>query len=184
MNRPWVTIILILTVFSLLSGCQKEVPSPEPVPTPVSEIFPAEHPRDFPENLRWLTEEEKARLVEIALNIAEAWGGAEKGDPYETSIGWIAISPGRRSRFDYDIVEIGIPRGEVDITPPGSSERVVSIGVPDDAEIYPEVTIRFGEPAEWIVHVAIDLDSEEVIFSEIYPARKGIVIPPPSGDVN
>ena len=143
------------------------------------------------EILRWLTEEEKARLIEIALNTPEAKEWLEKEKQYKTSIGWIALNPNPEGegysgyrRFEYNIVEEGIPRGEVDITLPGSPERVVSIGVPEDAEIYPNVTIWFGEPEEWTVSVAIDLDSEKVVYDEDYPARRGIIIPPPPEKAN
>ncbi len=164
---------------------------PEPTPGPASGVFPAEHPRDFPENLRWLTDEEKVKLVEIALNTPKAQEWLQKESQYKTGISWLALNPNPEGegysgyrRFDYDIVATGIPRGKVDITPEGSSERIVSEGVPEDAEIHPSVTIWFGEPTEWVVSVAVDIDSEKVVLEESYPARKGIVIPPPPEDVD
>jgi len=171
----------------LMGGCTEPVPTP----APVSEVLPAEHPTDFPEHLRWLTDEEKDKLIEIALSTPSALEWRQKESQYKTSISWIALNPnpygegysGYR-RFEYGIVAEGIPRGTVDITPPGSPERIVSVGVPEDAEIYPDVTIGFGEPDEWVISVAIDLNSEKVVYDESYPARKGIIIPPPPEDID
>ena len=182
-KRLWIVLSLLVIVALLVSGCIQQTP---PQPAPVSEILPAEHPTDFPENLRWLTEEEKARLIEIALNTPKAQEWLEKENQYETSISWIALRPSSSgegyagySRFEYEIVEKGIPRGTVDVTPPGSPERIVSVGVPEDAEIYPDVTILFGEPAKWIVSVAVDLKTEKVVYDEGYPFRTGPTLPEP-----
>jgi len=166
----------------LVSGCAKTTSKIQPAP--VSEVLPAEHQTDFPENLRWLTEEEKAKAIEIALSAPTALEWRQKESQYETSIDWIALNPSPSGegytgyrRFEYEIVEEGIPRGTVDVTPPGSAERIVSVGVPEDAEIYPNVTIRFGEPAEWIVSVAVDLEAEKVVYDEGYPFRTGPTLP-------
>ena len=181
----WLAASLLVIAVLLLGGCAQ--PPPNPWPAPVSEILPAELPTDFPENLRWLTEEEKSRIIEIALNTPAALEWRQKESQYETRIGWIALTPSSDGegysgyrKFEYEIVATGIPRGTVDITPEDSPERIVSIGVPEEAEIYPDVTIGFGEPVEWIVSVAIDMETEKVVFDEAYPAR-GIVIPEEPG---
>ena len=172
------TIALAVTIL-VATGCNPE-PSPPPVlnpaPAPVTSVLPAEHPRDFPENLKRLTEEEKQKVLEIALGTPEAQEQLKQESQYKTGIGWIALNPNPEGegysgyhKFDYEIVEEGIPRGKVDITPPGSTERVVSVGVPEDAEIYPDVTIWFGEPAEWIISVAVDLKAGKAVYTEGYP---------------
>ncbi len=185
----WLTAGLLVMLGLVACSCSQ--PKAEPTPAPVSEVLPAEHPTDFPKNLRWLTDEEKARLIEIALNTPKAQEWRQKESKYKTSIGWIALNPSPSGegyvgyrKFEYEIVERGIPRGTVDITPPGSPERIVSVGVPEEAEIYPYVTIWFGKPGEWVVSVAIDLDNEKVVNVEEYSARKGIVIPPPPENTN
>jgi hypothetical protein len=183
MKRIFWLAVSILVILGLMVGSCSQ-PESQPVPAPVSEVLPAEHPTDFPESLRWLTEEEQARMTEIALSTPAALEWLQKESQYQVSIGWIALNPSHSGegysgyrRFEYDIVEEGIPRGTVDITPPGSAEKIVSVGVPEDAEIYPEITILFGEPAEWVVSAAIDLATERVVYSENYPARKGPSLP-------
>ncbi len=174
----WLALILMLFIALLGSGCTKTTPNPQPAP--VSGVLPAEHPTDFPENLRWLTEEEKEKAIEIALSTPAALEWRQKESQYRTSIDWIALNPtpegegyaGYR-RFEYEIVEKGIPRGTIDITPPGSPERIVSVGVPEDAEIYPDVTILFGEPSKWVVSVAVDLEAGKAVYDEDYPFRTG-----------
>jgi hypothetical protein len=173
----WLSSSLLTMLLIIASGCAKETPEP-PSPAPAPGILPAEHQRDFPENLRWLTDKEKDRLIEIALNIPKAREWLEKEPEYTASIGWIALTPSSEGEgysgyryFEYEIVSKGIPRGIVDITPEGSPERVVSVGVPEEAEIYPCVHIHFGKPVVWIVMAAIDLEAERVKYTEEYPAR-------------
>lgn len=45
--------------------------------------------------------------------------------------------------------------------------------VPESAAFYPAVSIRFGEPEQWIVMVAVALDTEKVALVHQYPAKKG-----------
>ena len=178
----WLVANLLVIVALLAGGCTQSAPNPQPAP--VSEILPAEHPTDFPKNLRWLTEEEKSRLIEIALNTPKAQECLEKESEYTTRLSWAALMPSSTGEgysgyqiFEYEIVEKGIPRGTVDVTPPGSPERIVSVGVPEDAEIYPDVTIVFGEPAKWIVCVAVDLEAGKSVYVEGYPFRTGPTLP-------
>lgn len=183
MNKGlWLTAGLLAMLGLMVSGCSQ--PKPELRPAPVTGVLPAEHPTDFPENLRWLTEEEKEIAIEIALSTPAALEWRQKEGQYKASIGWIALIPSSSGegysgyrKFEYEIVEKGIPRGTVDVTPPGSPERIVSVGVPEDAEIYPDVTIVFGEPAKWIVSVAVDLKAGKVVYDEDYPFRTGPTLP-------
>ena len=131
-----------------------------------------------------LTEEEKEKAIEIALSTPAALEWRQKESQYKTSLGWIALNPNPEGegysgyrKFEYEIVEKGIPRGRVDITPPGSPERVVSVGVPEDAEIYPDVTIWFGEPAKWVVSVAVDLKAGKAVYDQGHPFRTGPTLP-------
>jgi len=183
-KKPLSLCIIALAGLVLVSvGCNPEPsppPVPNPTPAPVTSVLPAEHLRDFPENMKRLTEEEKQKAMEIALGTPEAQEQLKQESRYKTDIGWIALNPNPEGegysgyrKFDYEIVAEGIPRGKVDITPPGSPERVVSVGVPDDAEIYPDVTICFGEPVEWIITVAIDLEAEKAVYVESYPNHLG-----------
>ncbi|MBI4303137.1 MAG: hypothetical protein HY665_02195 [Chloroflexi bacterium] len=167
----------LVMVILLVVSCG-EKPEPRPSPAPVSGVLPGEHPTDFPENLRPLTDEEKAKLIRIALDTPSALEWRQKESQYKTDIGWIALYPSSSGKdysgyrkFEYGIVEKGIPRGTIDVTPPGSPERIVSVGVPENAEIYPNVTILFG--TKWIVSVAIDLKTGKVVFDEDYPFRTG-----------
>ena len=188
-KRLWLAASLPVALALLAGGCAQPAPAPSPQPAPVSEVIPAEHPTDFPENLRWLTDEEKARAIEMALNTPKAQEFLEKESEYATRLSWAALFPSSTGEgysgyqiFEYEIVAEGIPRGVIDITPERSPEKIVSVGVPDDAEIYPNVTLRFGEPAEWQISVAVDLKANKVVFNEGYPAGKGIKItPPPEG---
>jgi hypothetical protein len=188
----WLAIALPLLTPFITGGCSEPAiatqvepvtapelaTTPQGPPAPITEIVPAELPRDFPESLRWLTEEEKAKLVEIALDTPIVQERLQKESQYRTDIGWIALYPSSRGegysgywKFEYEIVEIGIPRGEVDMSPEGSSVKIVSEGVPEDAEIYPDVAIFLGEPTKLIISIAIDLESWEVIFQEERPSR-------------
>ena len=179
---------LLVIVTLLVVGCARE--APEPYPAAVSGVSVPEHPKDFPESLRWLTDEEKARLIEIALNTPKARESLEKGNEFTTRISWAALMPSSVGEgysgyqiFDYEIVAVGIPRGVVDITPEGSQEKVVSVGVPEEAEIFPCVHIYFDEPPALIVMAAIDLETEETVYVDYYPRKRGPVRPtktPPS----
>ena len=172
MKRGICLTISILTMLNILAGgCAEPVLE---LVEPLSSVNPAEHTTDFPENLRWLTDEEKAKITEIALSTDAAQEWLQKEEQYKTGIDWIALYPDPEgegysgyTRFEYEIVEKGIPRGTVDWTPPDSTVKVVSIGVPEDAEIYPCVTIWFG--VKWVVSVAIDVETWKVVFKEDYP---------------
>ena len=45
--------------------------------------------------------------------------------------------------------------------------------VPESAAFYPAVAIRFGEPEQWIVMVAVSSDTEKVALVQEYLAKKG-----------
>ena len=150
----------------LAGGCntQSTRPPEEEEETPED----MEGPRWFPEsdkNFRRLTESEKGRVIEIALNTPEALKWREKESKYRTKVAWAAII-WENSRYsvwrslDYGVVESGIPAH-----------------VSKESSFYPEVVIHFGEPAQWVFQVDIDLETERVLNIEEYPARRGIIAP-------
>lgn len=178
-------IMLVLTAL-ISGGCSEPVLTP--YTPPVSSVMTDELPTDFPENLRWLTDEEKQKIIDIALNTPAAQEWLQKESQYKTNIDWIALNPDHEGEgysgyqhFEYEIVGKGIPRGTLDITPADSHTTYRFTGVPEDAEIYPNVTIWFGEPARWVVSVAVDLEAERAVYVEDYPFRTGPTPPETNG---
>jgi hypothetical protein len=169
-----VAIMIVITAF-ISNGCSKAATiTPTPYPPPISSVSLPELSTDFPKNLRWLTDEEKAKITEIALNTDLAKECRQKESQYKTAIDWYALNPDPSgqgysgyTRFEYDTVAKGIPRGTATVTDPDSGQTYTYLGVPENAEIYPGVTIWFGE--EWVVSVAVDVDSGEVKYEESYP---------------
>jgi hypothetical protein len=138
----WLTISLLLIVALLVVGCTG-------------------HPKGI-ESLRWLTDAEKDRLIEIALNTPEALSLLEKGSQYETRVGWAAINwrdnGGEVTLFDYECVEKGVPEG-----------------VPESAEFYSQVEIYIGEPdyyPKYLLNVAINPDTGKVVHVVGHPLKK------------
>ncbi len=147
----WWVISLLFVLAIVTVGCSE--PAPAPQPAPVSGILPAEHPTDFPENLRWLTEDEKAGLIDIALNSPEAKEARESYGVYRTSLMWVAMMKNESGgmsiwSFDYEMVD-NIPDN-----------------VPKDAALYSEVEIYFGEPEQLLMRIAVELENEKVVHVE------------------
>lgn len=180
--------LLIISLFAGLTvvGCRPQSAAPPvvvevpiaapavnatitPVPQPLrNSLAISETNRWFPPNLRGLTDDEKNNLTKIALNSTVALKQLQKESRYNTAIDWIALIPNPSGegytgyrKFSYDTIETGIP-----IYPPGT----VVLGVdPKTTELYPGVTILFGEPAVWIVSIAVDLKTGKVVYAdEIY----------------
>jgi len=104
-------------------------------------------------SVRWLTEEEKARVIEIALNSPEAKEARESYGVYRTSLMWVAMMKNESGgmsiwSFDYEMVD-NIPDN-----------------VPKDAAFYSEVEIYFGEPEQLLMRIAVDLEHEKVVHVE------------------
>jgi len=158
-------IILLLIMAFLIAGCTRK-PTAE-VPVPARESRPAGM-----KSLRWLTDNEKAKMVEIALNTPEALKYLKESQPYKTYLSWIAIdwyNSGSYWGLDYDWVEEKVlPPPPKDI-PPG----IVISAVPESAEFYSRVIINFGEPPQWQVGVAINPDTGKVTMVEQNPYRTG-----------
>ena len=158
----WLAAGLLVAVALLVGGCVGQ-------------------PRGM-KDVRWLTEDEKNRVIEIALHTPEAERAREEyGPQYTASLDWVAIVWGNSEysewrSFDYDIVETGVPRGTVEINPEGSSEKIRVEGVSESAEFYSWVVINFGGPPQWQVYVAVNPDTGKVALVEENPFRTG---PPP-----
>ena len=159
--RQWLrfTMILLVLIALLAGGC-----------APKSNI-------NQEPNLRWLTDEEKSKAIEIALSTPEATSLLEQREVYTAEVDWIAIGwDGSRATWwhvlDYDVVAEGVPEF-----------------VPESAVIYPKVFLRFGDPVQQQVMVAVDLEAEETVLVEgpyvpgapppSRPPVKPKVVPPP-----
>ncbi|MBA7589589.1 hypothetical protein ES708_31675 [subsurface metagenome] len=138
----WLAISLLVVVVLLVGGC-------------------AGHPKGM-KSLRWLTDAEKERVIEIALNTPEALSLLEKESQYETSVNWVAINWLKNGMaicgFDYECVDKGIPAT-----------------VPESAEFYSQVEIYIGEPAyypKYLLRVAINPDTGEVAHVQQHGLKK------------
>lgn len=116
---------------------------------------------------RELTEDEKDRVMEIALNTPEASKWRERESKYKTGLRWIAVVWENSEASEWLSLDY---EWEAD-------ENYQFI--PESAAIYPEVRIWFGEPTQWIVQVAVDLDTGKVALVEEYPARGSPTPEPP-----
>ncbi len=110
----------------------------------------SQHPAELTKNLKWLTEEEKDKVIEIALSTPEAIEATERYGVYRTSLSWVAIKQnvsrgGSSWSFDYEKVE-NIPEM-----------------IPEDAKFYSRVEILFGEPEQLLMRIAVDLDTEKAV---------------------
>jgi hypothetical protein len=170
---------LLMIAVMLAAGCttrnsgiaeeDETTPEEEPGDTDEYPITPVDF--WFPDSLRWLTDREKEKAIEIALHSPEALEWQQKEGQYKVEISWLAMYPDSSGdgyvayrTYEYETVETGIPT-----YPPG---RIVAIGdVQKDAEIYPKVNISSGDPLRWIVSVAVDLDEEKVVYTDEYPPR-------------
>ena len=115
----------------------------------------APRPAELTRNLRWLTEEEKARVIEIAMNTPEAKEAIERYGVYRTGLGWVAIKQNKSggksiSTFDYWMVE-NVPEY-----------------IAEDAKFYSQAEIYFGEPEQLLMRIAVDLDTEKAVNIETH----------------
>lgn len=121
----------------------------------------AGHPKGW-RNPRELTDGEKDKIVKIALNTTEALKQLETKNQYiMEEVDWFAIVWDNSQWSAYWRI-----RSEWETDP---NFELVS----ESAAFYPAVTIRFGEPADWQVTVAVDLDTEKALIVQEYPAKKG-----------
>lgn len=159
-KRLWLAVSLLVVMALLVGGCAGQ---PEGM-----------------KSLRWLTEAEKAKVIEIALNTPQALKQLEKYSQYKTDLSWIAIvwDNSEYSEYwglDYEWVE-------EEILPPLPKDMplvVVMSTVPESAEFYSRVVINLGEPPQWQVMAAINPDTGKVALVEENPFRRG---PTPAKD--
>jgi hypothetical protein len=104
---------------------------------------------------RKLTEEEKARLIEIALDTPEAKQSLEKYEKYSVALFWGYLA-WRLKDGDYQA------GGSQLIQDTGYDENPFSEKERDDGELYYFVVLFFGEPSKESVTVGINPDNEEV----------------------
>lgn len=113
------------------------------------------------ESPRWLTQAEKEKVIEVALETDEAKEWLEKGKTYTTNFTWMAIL-WRNSEFSAFYAIRYEWNDDYNIN-----------NVPQEAVWYPGVLINFGEPEEWQVTAAVDLESEEAVYVIQNPYRTG-----------
>jgi len=119
---------------------------------------------------KWrLTDNEKAKAIEIALSVPEVSRLLEKESKYKAEVSWIAIVWN-----DSEVVEWwALTNEQVE------EEKGIPRFVAESAVLYSRVLIRFGEPERTHVIVAVDLDKEGAVFVQKVPAR-GTAGPTPS----
>ena len=135
-KKLWLAASLLITMAILVGGCSGNSKGMK--------------------SLRWLTDAEKDRVIEIALNTPQALRLLGEESHYETSVKWVAINwlndhADELWELDYEDVDGGVP------------ERV-----PESAEFYSRVEIYFGEPAYYLLRVAINPDTGKVAHIEVH----------------
>jgi len=119
--------------------------------------------KGYPEGMkefRRLTEEEKDKLVEIALDTPEAEKSLEKYDEYSVALFWGYLN-WRLKDGEYQA------GGSQLIQDAGFDENPFSENERDDSELYYYVILFFGEPSKESVTVAINPDNKEVANVQI-----------------
>jgi hypothetical protein len=155
----WLTIGLVAMATLLVTGC-------------------AGHVRGM-KDVRWLTDAEREKVVEIALATPQATERlAQYGPDYKADLSWVSIVWSKNGQFsqwrsfEYNVVATGLPRGiQLTVLPDGT--KISMEGVPESAEIYSWVQIDFGEPSKWQVYVAVNPDTGKVAFVQGNPFNTG-----------
>ena len=109
----------------------------------------AGHPKGM-KSLRELTDDEKDKVIEIALNSPKALEWLEKENKYEVKLEWIGITWANSEP------------SSVGIYPYQEIEKASELFQSSQA-VFPGVSIYFGEPPQWAVDVAVDLDTKTAI---------------------
>jgi hypothetical protein len=104
------------------------------------------------DDVRALTDAEKDRAVSVALGTPEAEAAAQEYGAYTTLLRWVAMYwYGNKAVMwwmDYDIIEGGLPAD-----------------IPEEIEYYIEVVIKFGEPAQYELRVAVNPETGKVAYT-------------------
>ena len=117
---------------------------------------------------RDLTDEERKTVIEVALNTPEAQKWLEQGIQYTTDMNWLAIVWDGKQWTGYYHIDTQWQ------TDPNLKN------VPEAAVFYPYVLLKFMEPADWQIAIAVDLDREEPVLVHEYPSQKGPWQPSPN----
>ncbi|MBI2852762.1 MAG: hypothetical protein HYX84_06645 [Chloroflexi bacterium] len=135
----------LLIIIALVSGCAGEAAHPAGLDRP-----------------RKLTDTQKNRAIEIALNTPEAKAQLSKNASYKTNIDWIALiwkDSGYSEMWGIDY------EWETDLN--------LASPISKGAVFYSRVSINFGEPPTWQVVAAINPLTGKVALVEEYPYRTG-----------
>lgn len=154
----WLAASLLVVMVLLVGGCAESTPSPQPAP--VSEGPSAGHPQGM-KSPRLLTDEEKEKVIEIALKNPEALKQFEKDSHYNTKLNWIAIVWENSELSEWWKIEYDWK------TDPNLGR------VSGAAEFYSEVVINFGEPPQWQIYVAVNPDTGKAVVVQENPFRTG-----------
>ena len=112
---------------------------------------------------RQLTDDEKGKVIEVALATPEVQKQLESKAHYNTEVNWLAITWSGSKWSAYYHID-----SEWETDPNLKN-------VPDSAFFFPYVGINFMEPASWQVAIAVDLDKGKVVLVHEYPAGKGSI---------
>ena len=134
MKKLWLLISLIVVAALLVGGCIAKPKGVEP-----------------------LTDEERDRLVEIALDVPEVSEQMEKATAYKLEVKWVALVYKGSEVVDWGVLtdeeaETGVPQGFL-----------------SSFTIYPGVLVRFLSPERLQFIVVVNLDEEEVTHVEKVP---------------
>jgi len=165
----WLVACLLVIITLLAGSCGRqpseqptqqpsELPTEQPTEQPTTE--PSQKPTEPPEGMespRELTDSEKAKVIEIALNDPEVSEWLEKESEYRIRISsWHAIV--WKSSGDGYSEWRTFPYYDVETNP---NYKLV----PESARWYPGLTITVGEWMIMLLQLAVDLDRETVIMS-------------------
>jgi predicted small secreted protein len=104
------------------------------------------------DDVRALTDAEKDRAVEAALATPEAVAALADYGAYTTQFRWVAMYwYGNKAVMwwmDYDVIEGGLPAD-----------------IPEEIEYYIEVDIKFGEPTQYELRVAVNPETGKVAYT-------------------
>ena len=134
MSKLWLVISLLVVMALLVGGCNAK-----------------------PKELTPLTDEQRERLVEIALDVPEVSDQVAKSAVYNLEVKWVAVARKGSEVEDWGVLtdeeaEMGIPQGFL-----------------SPVTIYPGVLFRFLSPERLQFIVVVDLDKEKVVYIEMVP---------------
>lgn len=109
-----------------------------------------------------LTGNERAKVIEIALNTPQVREWLGKESKYEAKLVWVAINDENPDPYEYSWMR-SFEYDEIVEAAELISEWTV---------VYPGVSIRFGEPWQFTVQVTIDLNTGKAVDVDMWPARR------------